>query len=570
MHETLRNILKIGVKTARNTPILGEALKKAKQKVVERIDYERSRQEIYNLASFYPSIQEYATQQQDASFKKQPLISILLPTYNTPEEYLRECIDSISIQSYPRWELCIADDNSSDKNVVKIIKDYQARDTRIKLIERKKNGHISESTNSALSIATGEFVALMDHDDILWPNALYEMVKAINENPKVDLLYSDEDKIDGTGKIHSYPFLKPNFSPEFLESCNYITHFSCIRTSVMQKIGGFRKGYEGAQDWDLFIRIGEITDAIIHIPKILYSWRIHAASTASDTDAKPYVYEAQRKLLVDHIERTDQRGVVETGLIRQHRTIKYETGDDALDVVIDVHDTEVAERLLSSMAANDAGVTIKITYLLRDMAAVSRINELHGRMMGAAVAMTIQLKSGTTIDDLRNGESRYAAYIRDDVVMLTNNWAKLLLADVRRKGVGFVGPAAMRKSGGVFASSGVGVGYGDGLQNMLEEQPMEDSHYTRGLYARSRRNVSAVHESCFAVNRSVFDTYASGNIYQVMVDSLRTYRHVYTPYVQIELANATIGGLVAIAPDYEDRYLNPHFKHENGNMEVRY
>jgi glycosyltransferase involved in cell wall biosynthesis len=209
------------------------------------------------LNSFFPTIHDYYRQQHDATLQEGPLISILLPTYNTPEAYLRECIESIIIQSYPRWELCIADDNSKDKQVVRIIKEYQEQDDRIKLIERPVNGHISEATNSALTLASGEFVGLMDHDDTLWPNALYEIVCVIHENKTVDFIYSDEDKIDSTGKLHSYPFLKPDFSPEFLESCNYITHFSCIRRTVMESAGGFRKGYEGAQDWDLFIRITE-------------------------------------------------------------------------------------------------------------------------------------------------------------------------------------------------------------------------------------------------------------------------------------------------------------------------
>lgn len=204
MNSKLKKIAKWGISAAKSNQTTRRFLKSVKKKIIDRIDFERSQQEIYNVANFYPTIQEYVSQQH-ADLKNSPLISILLPTYNTPIQYLRECIDSILIQSYGNWELCIADDNSPDRKVVEVIKEYQHKDKRIKLVERKKNGHISESTNSALRIASGEFVALMDHDDVLWPNALYEMVKVINKSPDVDLIYTDEDKIDGGGAVQQIP-----------------------------------------------------------------------------------------------------------------------------------------------------------------------------------------------------------------------------------------------------------------------------------------------------------------------------------------------------------------------------
>src|SRR5690606_32657433 len=155
---------------------------------------------------------------------------------------------------------------------------------------REKNGHICKASNSALKLAKGEYVALLDHDDILWPNALYEEVKSINSNPSVDFIYTDEDKIDLDGKSHVNPFFKPDWSPEFLRSINYITHFSVIRRKLVNKVGGFRPGYEGAQDWDLFLRVSRQTSNIHHIPTVLYSWRKSENSTAQQPSAKDYAY----------------------------------------------------------------------------------------------------------------------------------------------------------------------------------------------------------------------------------------------------------------------------------------
>src|SRR5581483_9651019 len=156
--------------------------------------------------------------------------------------------------------------------------------------------------NSAFELAGGEFIALLDHDDKLWPNALFEVVRAINEKPGADFIYSDEDKIDETGTKHSDPFFKPDWSPEFLRSINYITHFAVIKKSLVEKAGGFRVGYEGAQDWDLFLRVSRLTGKIFHVPAVLYSWRMSAASTAQAPSSKDYAYVNQKKALKDDIK----------------------------------------------------------------------------------------------------------------------------------------------------------------------------------------------------------------------------------------------------------------------------
>ncbi len=526
--------------------------------------------EVYNLSSFYPTITEYHRQTRDFNDKTDPLISILLPTFNTPEEYLRECIESIIVQSYPKWELCIADDSSSDPRVKGVIKEYQAKDTRIKFTQRKKNGHISLASNSALELATGEFVGLMDHDDVLWPNALYEMVKVIRKDKKVDLIYSDEDKIDGSGKIHSYPFLKPDFSPEFLESCNYITHFSCIRTSVMKDIGGFRKGYEGAQDWDLFIRISEVTQNIVHIPKLLYSWRIHETSTASNTDAKPYVYEAQKKLLTDHILRTGRSGVVMTGLIPQHRTIRYDIAKDSLlTVLIEYTTLEATLRLINSLTTHKSGAKFEIIVLTDALSPPDEkkvLSAAKGARCLCMVADKNKLMAAT--------KGNYTMFVKDCAEIITDDWAHLLIADAQTPGVGLVTPVFLDQTKKIVLGSGIGLGYGAaGIDNMLAGISFDDPHYTRGLYVKSRRNVSAVNSTLFAVETKLLTRLLQGKatLNDSVAMSLKLledgFRQVYTPYVQVVVHGAL--PTPAAAGPKTDKYLNINFNSNNPRMEVR-
>jgi hypothetical protein len=579
----MKHIVKTGLKVAyRSTKRIANsnkygrrAIRVTKQAIVTIANKSEPR-ELYNLDSFYPTIQQYYFQSKDV-LKDDPLISILLPTYNTPETYLRECLDSILVQSYAKWELCIADDNSTNPNIVKIVKEYQAKDDRVKLIERKHNGHISEATNSALSIAKGEFVSLMDHDDLLWPNALYEMVQVIRDDRKVDFVYSDEDKIDGTGKVHSYPFLKPDFSPEFLESCNFITHFSCIRTTVITSVAAFRKGYEGAQDWDLFIRIGEVTDKIVHIPKILYSWRIHEASTASNTDAKPYVYEAQKKLLTDHLTRTNRQGTIETGIITQHRTINYEVDPKTeVTVIIFYSQLEGSTRLTQSLVSVNAGLPLNVMYVSGEPIPDNVRKELSSCAPTLPVIFTVlnqnELKARYSICAAR-ATTEYLIFAEDCVELLSANYAQRFVADCQLPGVGIVGPVLLSESKLTVRSAGIGIGYGsNGYADMLDGMPFDDPHYTRGLYAKSRRNVSAVNGALFVSRASVLRNIKNASTAIKLSKELldRNYRHIYTPYVQaIYYGSLPTYDKEVVQPKQEDPYLNPNFNHENPRMEVR-
>ncbi|MBA2270124.1 MAG: glycosyltransferase, partial [Chthoniobacterales bacterium] len=221
-------------------------------------------------------------QQQIAAFTRRPKISVLLPVYNTELRWLRRAIESVRKQLYREWELCIVDDASTEPHVWKLLQSYARRDPRIKIKRRAENGHISATSNDALALATGEFVALLDHDDELAATALYFAARELNEHPDAQLLYSDEDKLDQQGR-RCDPYFKPHWNPDLFTSQNYVSHLSVFATELVRNVGGFRRGFEGSQDYDLTLRcVEQIAPAQIrHIPHVLYHWRIAEQSTAT-------------------------------------------------------------------------------------------------------------------------------------------------------------------------------------------------------------------------------------------------------------------------------------------------
>ena len=235
-------------------------------------------------------------------FKYNPLISIIIPVYNVSRDLLVQCLDSIINQSYKNFEICIADDCSTKKETIKVLKEYEKKYKNIRVVYRDNNGHISEASNSAISIAKGEFIGLVDNDDVLDKDALYYVVKELNRDKKIDMIYSDEDKLDFEGKS-CFPHFKSDFALDTLLSSNYICHFTVIRKNLVDDIGGFRSEYNGAQDYDLFLRIIDKTRKISHISKILYHWRMTKDSTSSNGGNKNYAYEAGKRALEDYFVR---------------------------------------------------------------------------------------------------------------------------------------------------------------------------------------------------------------------------------------------------------------------------
>jgi len=241
-----------------------------------------------------------------------PLFSVITPVYEPPVDVLRETIQSVVDQTFTDWELVLVDDNSPSDNVRELLREAVARDRRLRLVERPANGGIVEASNAGLAASQGVFVALLDHDDLLAPTALETMARAIAEHEDVDYLYSDEDKVDDEGK-HSDVFRKPDWSPERLRHQMYTCHLSVLRASVVDEVGGFHQGFDGSQDHDLVLRVSERARRVVHVPEVLYHWRILPGSAAAVLDQKPYAWEAGRRAVQAHLDRLGLAATAELG-----------------------------------------------------------------------------------------------------------------------------------------------------------------------------------------------------------------------------------------------------------------
>ena len=267
-------------------------------------------------------------------FPIMPKISVIVPMYNTKEKFFKDLVECMLRQTYTKWELCLAD-GSPEKN--ENLRKYYEKDSRIKYNFLGENKGIAGNTNAAIEMATGEYIALLDHDDVLAEYALFEVVNYINRKPNSEFLYSDEDKIDENDNRYD-AYFKPDFAPDTLRCQNYICHFSIFKKVLMEKLNGFQVGYDGAQDYDIFLRMSEVTkpENITHIPKILYHWRVHSESTAKlNSNAKNYAFEAGKKAIEDHLKRVGLDGTVSEGCIEGIYRVDYKViGNPKVSIVI--------------------------------------------------------------------------------------------------------------------------------------------------------------------------------------------------------------------------------------------
>ena len=295
-----------------------------------------------------PSKQKLEKQKKE-KFKINPKISIVVPLYNTPKKFFNELVESLKGQTYSNWELCLADGSPTP---IEYIKDY-LKDGRIKYKIIGENKGISGNTNEAITLVTGDYIGLLDHDDLLPKFSLYEVVKKINENPDVEFIYTDEDKLEKKDGQRYGVFFKPDFSPYTLNSANYICHFSIFKKELMNKLGGFKSEYDGSQDYDIVARASEITDKIEHIPKVLYHWRVHQNSTAGNSNSKPYAFEVGKKVIKDHIKRAYDIDVsVEDGLTPGSYEVKYLLKKEPkVSIIVDLEgvEKEKAEKIVQEI-----------------------------------------------------------------------------------------------------------------------------------------------------------------------------------------------------------------------------
>lgn len=472
-----------------------------------------------------------------------PVISLVMPTYNANPQWLTETIESVQKQLYPHWELCIADDASTNAAIRPLLERFMREDSRIKVVFREQNGHISAASNSALKLATGEWIALLDHDDLLAEHALYCVADAILSNPEIRLIYSDEDKIDVLNNRHGHYF-KPDWNPDLFYSHNVFSHLGVYHRPLLEKIGGFRQGLEGSQDYDLALRcIEQISNtAIHHIPRVLYHWRVHAESTASGAAAKPYAMLAGERALNEHFARTGVKGKVE--FIGNGYRACYDL-PATLPLVSLIIPTRNGLQLIRQCIDS---IIKKTTYSNYEIIVVDNGSDDQDTL---AYFESLQRVSGIRIlrderpfnySALNNAAVSQArgeiiGLINNDIEVITPDWLSEMVSHVLRAEVGAVG-AKLLYPNNTIQHAGVIMGVG-GIANHSHK------HFEKSCPGYLSRAVlissfSAVTAACLLVKKSIYEQVNGLNEQDLQVAfndvdfclRLREagYRNIWTPY----------------------------------------
>ncbi len=460
-----------------------------------------------------PSLPSQAVIQRTlASMQKKPLISVIVPIYNTPEIYLRACIESVLAQSYPHWELCIADDCSTAAHIAAVLKEYADKESRILYTRRPTNGHISLASNSALELAQGDFVALLDHDDLLAKHALYFIAEAINAHPDASVLYSDEDKIDTYGK-RSEPHFKSDWNPDLFFSQNYVSHLGVYRRSILTKIDGFRVGVEGSQDQDLLLRclphVGN--EQIIHIPRILYHWRVVEGSTALAAGEKSYTTEAGIKALQDYFNDNGPRGIqVEAGLVANTYRVCWPVPvpEPLVSLLIPTRDKkDITEVAVNSILEKTSYTNYEILILDNGSVEPETIEWFSAIQQRAARVKVLRYDYPFNYSAINNFGVKHASgsiigLINNDIEVINAEWLTEMVSHVVRPNIGCVG-AKLYYSDGKIQHAGVVLGIG-GVAGHSHKYFSGGHH---GYFSRLKliQDISAVTAACLLVRRDVYD-----------------------------------------------------------------
>ncbi len=474
----------------------------------------------------------------------QPLISLVMPVYNVRPKWLQAAVDSVTKQSYTNWELCIADDCSTDRDLKHLLHEISRRDERIHIRFLKQNIGIAGASNAALSMAHGQFVGLLDNDDELADGALWEVALEINRHPDIDLIYSDEDKITDKGKRYA-PFFKPDFSPDTLRSYNYICHFTVIRRDVLKAVGGFRQGFDGAQDYDLFLRITERTKRVAHIPKILYHWRAVEGSVGKDGTAKLYAYESAKKALSEHLERLGIQVKVEDGMFLGSYHLKYTT-ENQPEIAIIIPSCDKVDLLRQCVDSILQKTTYSqfIIWIVDNNSLEKETFDYYEELKDNDRVRVIRYEKEFNFSSLNNFAARqiladYFLFLNNDTKVITPEWLEELMGPARRSEVGAVG-CLLCYGNNTVQHGGVIIGIG-GIAGHAHKHFFCDEH---GYFGRLHvvQNLSAVTAACMLVRKSVFDevggfteklSHAFNDVDLCLKIREKGYLIIYTPFSRL-------------------------------------
>jgi GT2 family glycosyltransferase len=482
-----------------------------------------------------------------ASLDDPPRVSILMPVYNTPEHYLRLAIDSVLRQTYPHWELCIADDGSTAEHVRPVLEEYAAEDDRIRLASPGRHGGIAAASNAALNLATGDYVALLDHDDEIAEHALYRMAQAIVADPSADMLYSDEDKLSPGGE-RVMPFFKPDWSPEFFLGCMYTCHFGLYRASLVREVGGFRSDFDCAQDYDLVLRLTERTDRVVHVPDVLYHWRLLPNSTAAGVAAKPHAHAAGLRAVQEHLERTGRRGTAEVGPSAGLNHVRFVvTGQPLVSILIPSlcqpgraggREPSHLERCIGSIVRQSHYRRFEVIVL--DQHRMSDAMERDLKRFGVRRVTYDEAFNWSRVNNLgaEHATGDHLLFLNDDTEVIAKDWLEALLEFSQQPAIGAVGAKLLFPDGTL---QHVGVTLLDGKPgHPFYSYPAEHP----GYYCRNHlpHNCAAVTGACLMTRRDVFQRVGGfdesfplnyNDVDYCLRVRQRGYRVVFTPHAEL-------------------------------------
>ena len=450
-----------------------------------------------------PSVDVPAILRDIEGFHYKPTISILMPVYNTNPKLLDAAIESVRAQYYDNWELCICDDGSNASHLGPALKAWTEKDYRIKVIRNPRNQGISLASNCALSAASGEYVAFLDHDDELSRNALYENVKLLQEHPEADMIYSDEDKLGPNGRRID-PFFKPDWSPEYMLSCMYTCHLGVYRKKLLDELGGFREGFEGSQDYDLVLRLAEKTKNIFHIPKILYHWRMAATSAAFSSHAKPYAYRAAKQAISEHLNRRGIRAQVLDGAWRGHYRLHFDVDRTSkVSIIIPSRNkVELLSKCVRSIETKTKYKNYEILIVDNQSSEADAIEYLKASPH-RVLPFTEPFSFSRIINfAAQHAQGDYLLFLNNDTQVISPRWIEEMLGYCQQKEIGIVG-AKLLFPNDQIQHAGVILGIAGVAGHALKGFAC-DSRQHFGLSCNVR-NYSAVTAACMMVRKEVFN-----------------------------------------------------------------
>ena len=494
--------------------------------------------------------EEEQKRQRARKFADPVTFSIAVPLYRTPERYLREMIASVQAQTYPHWELCLANGSPKEERLRKLLEEYAAADPRICVKQLSENTGIAGNTNAALAMATGEYVGLLDHDDLLEPDALFQVMSALDEarqrkEPLPELLYTDEDKISGDGGEYFQPNLKPDFNPDLLRSNNYICHFLVVSRGLLEKAGGFDCQYDGAQDYDFILRCTEQANGICHIPKVLYHWRTHAQSTADNPISKQYAYDAGARAIEAHLKRVGLTGTVERKKDFGFYRVRYALeGQPLVSIIIPNKDEkDTLKKCIESIQKKSTYRNFEIIIVENNSKTVEIFDyykEIDGRN-GVHVVYWDREFNYSAINNFGASYAKgdYLICLNNDMEIISEDWIGELLGHCQRAGTGIVG-ARLYYPDDTIQHAGIIVGIGGIAGSVFVGQKRTHTGYMHR--EALQQDLSAVTAACMMVRRSLFEQ-LGGFTEQLAVAfndvdfCLRAremgYLVVYDPYVEL-------------------------------------